>query len=82
MPGCVVADRGASPHAARTAVCEPGLGTAIPIRRNEAAVRGLDVERMSNRRTERRATATRYERTARSLLSALHLAAAFDWLKS
>jgi len=29
-----------------------------------------------------RAIATRYEKTARSFLSALHLAAAFDWLKS
>jgi transposase len=40
------------------------------------------VERMWNRLKEWRAIATRYEKTARSFLSALHLAAAFDWIKS
>jgi len=36
---------------------------------------------MWNRLKEWRAIATRYEKTARSFLSAPHLAAAFDWLK-
>jgi len=39
------------------------------------------VERMSNRLKDWRAIATRYEKKARSFLSLLHLAAAFDWLK-
>ena len=39
------------------------------------------VERMWNRLKEWRAIATRDEKTARSFLSVLHLAAAFDWLK-
>ena len=39
------------------------------------------VERMGNRLKEWRAIATRYEKTARSFLSVLHLAAACDWLK-
>jgi transposase len=85
----VVADRGYSSHAVRTAVWELGSRPAIPTRRNEEPVRCPDwiyvnrerVERMWNRLKEWRAIATRYEKTARSFLSALHLAAAFDCLK-
>ena len=39
------------------------------------------VERMWNRLKEWRAIATRYEKTARSFVADLHLAAACDWLK-
>ena len=89
IPGWVVADRGYSSHALRTAVWELGARPAIPTRRNEAPVHCPDwiyvnrerVERMWNRLKEWRAIATRYEKTARSFLSVLHLAAAFDWLK-
>ena len=89
IPGWVVADRGYSSHAVRTAVWELGSRPAIPTRRNEAPVRCPDwiyvnrerVERLWNRLKEWRAIATRYEKRARSFLSALHLAAAFDWLK-
>jgi transposase len=89
VPGWVVADRGYSSHALRTAVWELGARPAIPTRRSEAAVHCPDwiyvnrerVERMWNRLKEWRAIATRYEKTARSFLSVLHLAAAFDWLK-
>jgi transposase len=90
VPGWVVADRGYSSHAVRTAVWELGSRPAIPTRRNEAPIHCPDwiyvnrerVERMWNRLKEWRAIATRYEKTARSFLSALHLAAAFDWLKA
>ena len=89
IPGWVLADRGYSSHAVRSAVWELGSRPAIPTRRNEAPVRCPDwidvnrerIERMWNRLKEWRAIATRYEKTARSFLSALHLAAAFDWLK-
>ena len=89
IPGWVVADRGYSSHALRTAVWELGSRPAIPTRRNEAPVHCPDwiyvnrerIERMWNRLKEWRAIATRYEKTARSFLSVLHLAAAFDWLK-
>jgi transposase len=89
VPGWVVADRGYSSHAVRTAVWELGSRPAIPTRRNEGPVHCPDwiyvnreqVERMWNRLKEWRAIATRYEKTARSFLSALHLAAAYDWLK-
>ncbi len=89
VPGWVVADRGYSSHALRTAVWELGSRPAIPTRCNEAPVHCPDwiyvnrerVERMWNRLKEWRAVATRYEKTARSFLSVLHLAAACDWLK-
>jgi transposase len=89
IPGWVVADRGYSSHALRTAVWDLGSRPALPTRRNEAPVHCPDwiyvnrerVERMWNRLKEWRAIATRYEKTARSFLSVLHLAAAFDWLK-
>ena len=89
IPGWVVADRGYASHALRTAVWELGSRPAIPTRRTEAAVHCPDwiyvnrerVERMWNRLKEWRAIATRYEKTARSFLSVLHLAAACDWLK-
>jgi len=88
IPGWVVADRGYSSHALRTAVWDLGSRPAIPTRRNEAPVHCPDwiyvnrerVERMWNRLKEWRAIATRYEK-ARSFLSVLQLAAAFDWLK-
>jgi transposase len=71
------------------AVWELGSRPAIPTRRNEASVHCPDwiyvnrerVERMWNRLKDWRAIATRYEKKARSFLSVLHLAAAFDWLK-
>ena len=68
----MVADRGYSSHALRTAVRELGSRPAIPTRRNETPVHCPDwinvnrerVERMWNRLKQWRAIATRYERTA------------------
>jgi transposase len=40
------------------------------------------VERLWNRLKEWRAVATRYEKTARSFMGVLCLAAAFDWIKT
>jgi len=79
-----VADRGYSSHTLRTAVWELGSRPAIPTRRKEAPVHYPDwiyvnrerVEQMWNRLKEWRAIATRYEKTAHSFLSVLHLAAA------
>ncbi len=63
---------------------------AIPPRRNEAPVACPDyiytnrnlVERLWARLKEWRAVATRYEKTARSFMGVLCMAAAMDWLKS
>jgi hypothetical protein len=66
-----------------------GARPAIPTRSNEAAVACPDfiytnrnlVERLWARLKERRAVATRYEKTAASFTGVLCLAAALDWLK-
>jgi transposase len=90
VPLWVVADRGYSSHAFRQHIWTLGARPAIPARQNEAPVAGPDwiytnrnrVERCWARLKEWRAVATRYEKTARSFLGGLHLAAALDWLKS
>lgn len=90
VPLWVVADRGYSSQAFRTLIWDLGATPAIPTRRNEAEVRCPDwmyrnrtrVERLWARLKEWRAVATRYEKTARSFLAVLHLAATFDWLKN
>ncbi len=61
----------------------------IPTRRNEEALscpswiytNRNQVERLWARVKELRAVATRYEKTARSFMGILCLAAAFDWVK-
>ena len=92
LPGTplwVVGDRGLASHAFRERVWAMGARPAIPAKRNEAPVacpawiyanRRL-VENLWARLKEWRAVATRYEKTARSFLGVLCLAAAMDWLK-
>ena len=89
VPLWVVADRGYSSHAFRQHVWDLGARPAVPAKRNEAPVACPDwayanrrlVENLWARLKEWRAVATRYEKTARSFLGVLHLAAALDWLR-
>ena len=92
----IVADRGYSSHAFRRLIWSLGSRPAIPTKRNEAPVacppwiynnRNL-VERFWSRvkgraakRTDR-AVATRYEKTERSFMGVLCMAATMDWLKA
>ena len=86
----IVADRGYSSHAFRMLIRSLGSHPAIPTRRNEAPVacppwiytnRNL-VERFWSRVKEWRAVATRYEKTERSFMGVLCMAATMDWLKA
>jgi transposase len=88
-PGWLVGDRGLSANALRELIWAIGSKPAIPPKRNEAPVachpwiyqnRNM-VERLWARLKEWRAVATRYEKTARSYLGVLCLAATFDWFK-
>jgi transposase len=88
-PRWVVADRGYASHAFRDRVWARGARPAVPPKRNEAPVacpgwiyvNRNRVERLWARLKEWRAVATRYEKTARSFLGVLCLAATADWLK-
>jgi transposase len=93
LPGTAlwtVADRGYSSHALREAIRDLGSTPAIPTRSNEAPVTCREwvyvnrerVERLWSRLKEWRAVATRYEKTARSFLGVLSLAATFDWIRA
>ena len=87
-PVWTVADRGYSSHDLRMAIRDLGSKPVIPTRRNEAPVACPSwiyvnrerVERLWGRLKEWRAVATRYEKTARSFLGILNLAAVFDWI--
>ena len=89
VPLWVVADRGYSSHAFRQHVWDLGARPAVPAKRNEAPVACPDwayanrrlVENLWARLKEWRAVATRYEKTAKSFLGVLCLAATLDWLK-
>ena len=89
VPGWVVADRAYSSHAFREYIWDLGARPVIPTRRNEEALscpswiytNRNQVERLWARVKEWRAVATRYEKTARSFMGILCLAAAFDWVK-
>jgi transposase len=92
LPGTpiwTVADRGYSSHALRQAIWDLGSVPAIPARKNEAPVACRPwlyanrerVERLWSRLKEWRAVATRYDKTARSFLGVLSLAATFDWIR-
>ena len=89
VPGWVVADRGLSSHAFREHLWNLGARPAIPTRRDEAPVACPPwifnsrnrVERLWARLKEWRAVATRYEKTTRSFLGVLSLAATLDWIK-
>ena len=90
VPAWVVADRGYSSHSFREHIWSLGARPAIPAKSNEAPVACPDwiynnrnvIERLWARLKEWRAVATRYEKTARSFLGVLFLAATCDWLKS
>ncbi len=90
VPGWVVGDRGLASDAFRELIWNTGARPAIPPRRTDAPVacpawiyvnRHL-VENLWARLKEWRAVATRYEKTARSFLGVLPIAAACDWLRS
>ena len=89
VPRWVVADRGYTSHASRQHVWDLGGKPAIPPQSHEAPVACPGwtyhdrnrVERSWARLKEWRAAATRYEKTARSFLGVLCLAAAIDWLR-
>jgi len=90
VPRWVVADRGYTSHAFREHIWDMGARPAIPPRRDEAPVACPDwiytnrnkVERLWARLKEWRAVATRCEKTARSFMGVLCLAATLDWLKA
>ena len=77
-------------HAFREHVWSLGARPAIPSKQNEAPVACPEwvynnrnyVERLWARLKEWRAIATRYEKTARSFMGVLCLAATLDWLKT
>ena len=79
-----------SSHAFREQIWSLGARPAIPSKQNEAPVACPDwiyanrnhVERLWARLKERRAIATRYEKTAQSFMGVLCLAATLDWLKT
>jgi transposase len=89
VPAWVVADRGDSSHSFREHIWSIGARPAIPTKANEAPVACPDwiytnrnvVERLWARLKEWRAVATRYEKTARSFMGVLCLAASLDWIK-
>lgn len=89
IPRWVVADRGYASHAFRGHVWTMGARPAIPPKRNEEQVACPDyihanrnrVERLWGRLKEWRAVATRCEKTARSFMGVLALAATMDGLK-
>ncbi len=89
VPTWVVADRGYSSHSFREHIWNIGAKPAIPAKSNEAPVACPDwiynnrhvVERLWARLKEWRAVATRYEKTSRSFMGVLCLAAAIDWIR-
>jgi transposase len=89
VPKWVVGDRGYTSHRFREQIWGMGARPAIPPQRHEAPVacpgwiyaNRNRVERLWARLKEWRAVATRYEKTARSFLGVLHLAATFDRIK-
>ena len=89
VPSWVVADRGYSGHSFREHIWNRGAKPVIPAKSNEASVACPNwiynnrnvVERLWARLKEWRAVATRYEKTARSFMGVLCLAATLDWLK-
>jgi transposase len=89
IPLWIVADRGYASQAFRDAIWSLGARPAIPPKCNQAPVACPSwiyhnrnrVERLWARLKEWRAVATRYEKTARSFVGVLYMAATMDWLK-
>lgn len=89
VPGWIVGDRGLASDVFRELIWTKGARPAIPAKRTDATVacpswiytnRHL-VENLWARLKEWRAVATRYEKTARSFLGVLCIAATRDWIK-
>lgn len=86
----MVGDRGLACDAFRARISDIGARPAILPRRTDAPVACPDwiyanrhlVENLWARLKQWRAIATRYEKTARSFLGVLCLAATLDWLRS
>src|SRR4051812_2934472 len=89
VPGWIVGDRGFASDAFRERIWNLGARPAIPPKRRDAPVACPEwiynnrhlVENLWARLKEWRAVATRYEKTARSFLGVLCIAATADWLK-
>ena len=94
MPGTpaatVIADKA---YEARERIIDPlqksGKGIVIPLKRCRKQPRGYDrhlyrarhsIEQFVNKLKQYRSIATRYDKTARNFLGAIHLAAAVIWL--
>jgi transposase len=89
VPKWVVGDRGYTSHRFREHIGSMGARPAIPPKRHESPVACPEwiasnrnvVERLWARLKECRAVATRYEKTTRSLVGVICLAASMDRLK-
>ena len=89
-PLWIIGDRGYAARVFRRLIRQLGSHPAIPAKRNETDVHcppwiyihRNQVERLWGRLKEWRAVATRYEKTARSFMGVLCLAATMDWLKA
>lgn len=89
VPKWVVGDRGLASDTFRAMIWAIGARPAIPPKRTDAPVACSEwiytnrhlVENLWARLKEWRAVATRYEKTAKSFLGILCLAATADWLK-
>ena len=89
VPKRAVADCGYSSHAFQEHICSLGARPVTPTCRKEEAMSCLgwiytnrnEVDWLWARLKEWRAVATRYEKTARSFMGVLCLAAAIDWIK-
>ena len=85
----MLADRGYSSRACREQIWDLGARPVTPPKINEAPVacpawiyvNRNRVERLWSRLKEWRAVATRYEKTARSFMGVLCMAATMDWIK-
>jgi len=86
----VIADEGYDANYIVEAVQEKGAEVVIPPRRHRLTLREYDrylyqehnlIERMFNQRKNFRRIVTRYDKTAPSFISFLHLAGIYLWLK-
>ena len=86
----VIADKGYDANYIVEAIQQKGAEAVIPPRRHRLAPRGYDeylykernlIERMFNQLKNFRRISTRYDKTALSFLSFLHLAGIYLWLK-
>jgi transposase len=91
VPLWVVGDRGYASRVFRALIRQIGAHPAIPAKRHEKTsvecppwiyTNRNRVERLWARLKEWRAVATRYEKTAKSFMGVLCLAATMDWIKS